>query len=345
MKNRTIFYNFLILCILSGNFAAFSQSDTDSLHNSKSADTAEIIHYVPDSLLRFGRNRYFTGDGSIPTYTTKINPTIAIIASGLYITSAVSVVVVEKNAWWKDQRGSFHFQEDWNSALQVDKLGHAFATYQYAYYVRETMLASGFGWEDAHLYGALVGLGYQTFVESQDGFGGQWGFSPSDWYADALGSMFFLAQHYVPELQKITPKWEYISARLAGRPVMQHPTTPVDDYNSSTFWYSVHLYDLLPRSWEGHYPDWLCLAVGVGADGIAANPDPRFPDKLQSRRYVVGLDVDLVSLLPDSFPFINWLKQSANFFKVPLPTVEFSPSGTKVYLFYPFRVKLGSLKF
>ena len=91
---------------------------------------------------------------------------------------------------------------------------------------------------------------------------------------------------------------------------------------------------------------WLEIAVGYGADAIDTNRDPNgSPDQFSQRRYVIGLDYNLVKLLPDGGWFWNWARQSLNFLKLPAPAIEFSSSGTSFKLLYPFRINIGSIKF
>ena len=74
---------------------------------------------------------------------------------------------------------------------------------------REVLVASGFGWNAANNWGAALGTAYSTYVEILDGFGESWGFSPSDWYADIAGCLFFAAQNFFPSLQNFTPKFQH----------------------------------------------------------------------------------------------------------------------------------------
>lgn len=334
----------VIVCLFSvGNITA----QTDTLKTAPLRDDSSLnrMSLKTNSFTYAGVKRCVV-DGSIPNEKTTIKPVPAAIVGTVYIGTLVALHYNQKNAWWKEQRGNFHFQEDWNSALQVDKFGHAFGGYIMAYASSSSLLASGFSAEDADLYGAIMGAAYQTYVEIEDGFGGQWGFSPSDWYFDVFGAGFFAAQHYIPFLQNITPKWGYFPSEWTSKPKIDRPRTFIDDYNSSTFWYSIDVHNMLGDKNGNFWPEWLNLGFGYGGDAIDFKKDPNGPpDQLSVRRYIVGLDYNLLRLLPEGGAFWNWFRQTLNYIKLPAPAMEFSKSGTRFYLLYPLTLKIGNIKF
>ncbi len=333
------------LIFSSTSFAFHIKALPDSMLT-QMPDSSNQNEFVPLSQFTYAGQRRYTMDGSLPRLNTKIKPLTTSILGGIYIGTLVWLHIHQQNAWWSGQRGNFHFEEDWQSALQVDKAGHAFGGYITSYVMSEGLMASGFSWNEATILGSAFGLAYQTYVETEDGFAKQWGFSPSDWYFDALGPIFFLSQHYVPALQNITPKWQYIPSEWTGEPVINRPRTFIDDYNSSTFWWSLNVYHILPDNLKKYWLPWLNVAVGYGADAVDVKFDPSGPpDQLSQRRYIIGLDYNLVKLLPDGGWFWNWLRQSLNFLKLPSPAIEFTASGTKFKLLYPFRIKFGDIKF
>jgi hypothetical protein len=345
LKYLTVIILLLLFVFCTGDILA--QSDViipDSKKiDKKLIDTTSKISPVT---FTYAGDRRYTLNGELPNLKTEIRPATTAIIGGIFLTTALWLHIHQQNAWWSGQRRSFHFQEDWVSAMQVDKAGHAFGGYMTAYIMSEGMMAAGFSWNDATLWGSLFGIAYQTYVETEDGFAKQWGFSPSDWYFDTIGPIFFLSQHYVTALQNITPKWQYIPSEWTGKPVITRPRTFIDDYNSSTFWWSVNIYHILPEKMKKYWLPWLNVAVGYGADAIDSNPDPNGPpDQYSQRRFVFGLDYNLVKLLPDGGWFWNWLRQSLNYIKLPAPAIEFSSSGTSIKLLYPFRINLGSIKF
>ncbi|MCU7494500.1 MAG: DUF2279 domain-containing protein [Ignavibacteria bacterium] len=347
MPKYILLFVLFFCCSSASSSAAAEPSKGESLLQSDSTvNDPKPAKYLSLNEFTYAGERRYILDGSLPLMKTEIKPVTASIVGGIYLGAIVGLHINQRNAWWKDNRQAFHFQEDWFSAVQVDKAGHFFGGYITSYVMGEGLLASGISYESSAIWGSALALAYQTYVETEDGFAKQWGFSPSDWYFDLLGASFFLAQHYNPLLQNVTPKWQFVPSEWTGKPIILRPRTFIDDYNSSTFWYSVDVYNLLNENGKKYWPKWLNLAVGYGGDAIDANPDPNGPpDQLSVRRYVLGLDLNLVRLLPSGGWFWNWARQSLNYIKLPAPAVEFTEKGTKFYVLYPFRFSLGNLRF
>jgi hypothetical protein len=321
----------------------YSDSTSNAVYKDQNDSSCK---YVPLSEFTYAGQERFTLDGSHPLAVTKIKPENLVILSSVYAGAFVFLDIYQRHAWWSNQRGGFHFEEDWVSALQSDKAGHAFGGYIASYLMSEGLMSSGFSWNEATLLGSVFGCVYQTYVEMNDGFAKQWGFSPSDWYFDAIGPIFFLAQHHVAALQNITPKWQYVPSKWMNEPQITRPSTFIDDYNSSTFWWSVNVYNVLPKKLKKFWLPWLNIAFGYGADAVDAEKDPNQPpDQLSQRRYVIALDYNLVRLLPNGGHFWNWFRQSLDFIKFPSPALEFSNGVTRFELLYPFKLHFGDLKF
>ncbi len=336
------FIAYILLIIQFVTITSFGQSP-DTL--SASPNTTPSLYLSVNKFTYAGERRY-TLDGLLPNDKTEIRPASAAILGSIYLGTLTWLHFHQANAWWNKDRGNFHFEEDWVYALQVDKAGHFYGGYLISYLMSEGLLASGFSWDDGTIWGTALGIAYQTYVETEDGFATSWGFSPSDWYADAAGSLFFLAQHYVPALQNITPKWQYIPSEWTGKPVLStRPRTFIDDYNSSTFWWSVNIYNILPDNLKKYWISWLDISFGYGADAIDAANSGGPPDQLATRRYMIGLDYNLVKILPEGGWFWNWFRQSLNYIKFPSPAIEFKNNVTRFYMMYPFRISIGSLSF
>lgn len=341
---KTLLYIFVFISIVHNCYA---QSDSSEVHQSTNSYTVfdSAQEYLPLGLYKYGDDQRYTITGEAPRLTTKIRTTTALTIGGVTLASIIALHINQQNAWWKNQRGGFHFSEDWVNALQVDKCGHSFGGYLMAYGMDEAIKASGVDYKTSAILGSALAVAYQSYVEIEDGFATDWGFSPSDFYFDFLGSTFYLAQQYVPALQNITPKWQYVPSEWTGKPIINRPRTFIDDYNSSTFWYSLNVYNILPQDLKKYWVPWINVAFGYGADAIDAPLDPNgSPDQLSKRRYVVSLDYNLVKILPDGGSFWNWFRQSLNYIKFPSPAIEFSPAGTRFYILYPFQMNLGGLK-
>lgn len=310
--------------------AAVQPSEPTSASSLKTA-----LLTISQSEFTYANAQRYTIDGALPYRDTHLHPVPTAIVGGTYFGAIVGLHVIQSNAWWANQRGEFHFQEDWEYALQVDKAGHFYGGYLVSYVLSEGLLTTGFSWDAATVWGGVAGLLYQTYVEVEDGFARDWGFSPSDMVSNTLGAGFFVAQHYVPVLQNFTPKWQYVPSDWLDQNTIPHTTTFIDDYNGSTFWLSANVHNLLPKSAEDYWPKWLNIAVGYNVLGVGLpSADQR------ERRIIVGLDYNLVELLPDGPNFWNWLRQGLNHIKLPAPAIVIG-NTTSFRLLYPFTISTG----
>ena len=306
-----------------------------NIHYGIGRNVVTDTNFVPVSEFKWAGDRRYTITGEQPRTVTQWKPVTAAVIGGIALTSVVVLHISQQNAWWSGQRRSFHFTEDWVSALQVDKFGHAYGGYFMAYGMNEALMASGVDYKSSALFGSVFGLAYQTYVEFEDGFATDWGFSPSDFYFDFIGPTLFLAQQYVPALQNLTPKWQYIPTEWTTKANINRPKTFIDDYNSTTFWYSLNVYNTLPDNMKKYWVPWLNLAIGYGADSDI-KADPLHPDHQNIRRFIIALDYNLVKLLPEGGDFWNWFRQTLNYIKFPSPGIEFSNGVARFYLMYPF---------
>ncbi len=292
---------------------------------------------IPYSNFFYAGHKRFTISGELPNFEKDINPFRAGVVSGVSLVTIVALHINQNVAWWSHRGRPFYIRDDWNNALQADKLGHFMGGYFTSYFAREGLVYAGFGWDESIFWGSVFGIISQTYVEIKDGFAQNTGFSPTDFVADILGSGYFYVQHYVPFLQNFTPKWQYTPPGLIGVPLKMRTQTFLDNYNATTAWWSVDVHNLLPHQYRRLWPNWLNLALGYGINGYYS------PHK--TRRFLIGIDFNLVELLPDGGSFWNWFKQTFNYFKLPLPAVEFTNNGTRFYLFYPFQINVGRVKF
>ncbi|MCX7930490.1 MAG: YfiM family protein [Chlorobi bacterium] len=322
--------------------AAFAQSDSTLLSH-RCSDTAIVI---PWSEFTFAGHRRYTIDGLPPLRESRINPYTLGAAGTIYTGIMVGLHFYQKSTIW-NERAQFRVIEDGDYARGVDKLGHIYGAYIMSYYSGELLQGSGVAHRHAMLYGALMGIVYQSYVEFEDGVGKDWGFSPSDLAFNLVGAGFFLLQQSVPVLQYFSPKWQYIPAHWYGEAERREGKTFIDDYSSSTFFLSAKIRPLLPESVGHVVPQWLALGVGYGVRGLGGN------NGTSDRRIVASLDLDLVELLPDFEPMLghpigsvlNWLAQSFNYFKIPTPAIEWSERHPpRVYLLYPFKLTIGGMR-
>jgi hypothetical protein len=307
-----------------------------SKKNSLIADEAEqeMFNYKE---FKYAGSKRFTLSGDPPNSVTEIKLIKSSLMGAIAIATGVALHINQSTAWWDGKGRSFYIYDDWNDALFADKFGHFMGGYFISYLARESFVYSGFSWNQSIFLGSLLGLISQTYIEFKDGHAENTGFSPSDFAADLAGVTYFYVQHYIPFLQNFSPKWQYAPPAIIGVPPKARTQTFLDNYNSTTAWISIHIHNLFLGKEESFWPKWLNLGIGYGINGYNTQDI--------SNRFVIGIDYNLVELLPDGDHFWNWLKQSLNCIKFPAPAIEFSQKGTRFRILYPFTFSIGSIRF
>jgi hypothetical protein len=313
---------------------SISDSISNSISNSisDSVPTQDTSEFIPDERFRYANQQQYTIDGSPVRRWTELRPVPAIIA-GTAVGGLVTGLQIHQGIVFWNERVPFRMLEDWAIDYQADKGGHFFAGYMASRLAKDAMLTAGYGWDMAVICGSLTGLGYQFYVEIMDGYGKNWGFSPTDAVFNALGAGLHLAQHYVPVLQNITPKADLYDPKWYGEKSRKFSLNPLDDYSAWTWWLSINVHNLLPPEAQRWYPDWLNIAVGYAARNIDWDD--------VDRKFIISLDYNLEKIIPEiaDAPLWNWLRSYINIIKLPAPAVEFSATRPpRFYLLYPFKI-------
>ena len=341
-----------LILLFANSLLNLHAQETDTNTTVNSADTSK---YISEEEFYYANTKRFTMTGELPLRETEIRWVPAAVVGSAYAAVFYAQHVGQIQTIW-DEMGEFHFKEDGQYALWADKAGHFFGTYYASYIWSEALMVAGFSWDASSIIGGVLGLAYNSYVEVLDGFAVSWGFSPSDFYADMAGAAFFVGQHYWPFLQNFTPKFTYVPAPWHGDRHRVPSDMFIDDYSSHTLWLSVNVHNLLPYNYQNYWPDWLELSFGYAVRNLCDAGHPGLhncsdedaelyitDDGWQvygSKRYVIGLDYNLVKLIPDSWNFLNWIKQSANYLKFPAPAFEFGDES-RFYLLYPFKIDIG----
>ncbi len=242
------------------------------------------------------------------------------IVGGALLGSMVVIQLYQQNGWWKDNRTSFHFQEDLVYSLSIDKFGHFFGGSALTFVSSRSLMWANVPERSALWWGAGMSLLFQSYVEVQDGFS-TWGFDRVDFLADVGGAAWPVVQYYSPFLQNFDLKMSYHPSSLLNAPGgvgfrgQQH--LMMDDYEGQTFWLSTKVNGLLPEPTASWWPDFLCLAVGTGVRDITTQ---------QYRVYYVGLDLDMTEIIPQSSSFLKTLSHALNYIHFPLPAVRIYPN-------------------
>ena len=109
--------------------------------------------------------------------------------------------------WYKQYpRTSFHFFNDAEEWLQMDKAGHLFSAYFEADWSHGIVRWTGVKRTPSIWAGALIAVGLQATLETLDGFSSKWGFSISDFTTNIAGSALWATQEFAWDEQRIRVK-------------------------------------------------------------------------------------------------------------------------------------------
>lgn len=238
---------------------------------------------------------------------------------------------------WYGQSGEmgFHWFNDNDSWLQVDKFGHFFTSFQEARLMMLMWQWTGMRKSHAAVAGMIGGFMYQTPIELLDGFQDAYGASWGDLLANSLGAFTLWLQVYIFGSVKIFSKFSISSHALAAvRPGMFGENffhQILKDYNGQTYWFSFELRSLIPAlRWV---PEWFCVSLGYGADGMIGGTENKFQNK--EGEWIEFPELDRVRQLYLSFDVnwdkitwnLPWLKTSVAVFslvKIPAPALEWN---------------------
>lgn len=240
--------------------------------------------------------------------------------------------------WYKEYPSEqFHFFNDNNEWMQMDKAGHFYTAFQLSRISSDVLSWTGTKRKRAILYGTATGFAFQSTIEVFDGFSSEWGFSLGDMTANTLGCATLLAQYLAWNELRIIPKFSYHHTSFSGVSPDLLGDTPTQqllkDYNGQTYWLSFNIRKLTQRDF--FWPKWLCASVGYGASEMVrgnvseSNAMGYYP----YRQIYLSLDIDFQSI-PTKSKFLKTVFYAVNLIKVPMPTVEFNTHGVKMYGLY-----------
>jgi uncharacterized protein YfiM (DUF2279 family) len=260
-------------------------------------------------------------------------------AGTLYAGSVVGLYYL----WYKDYpQSSFHFFNDNDEWLQMDKAGHTTASYYIGLIGYSSLRWAGVSEKKSTWYGGMTGLVYLTTVEIMDGFSEQWGASVGDMIANTTGTALFISQQLAWHEQKFVMKWSYHSSPYAQYNPDLLGSTPLQsmlkDYNGQTYWLSANISSLGLQ--HTRFPKWINLAAGYGAEGMtgaSSNPSEvngvPVPYSKRYRQFYIAPDIDL-SRIPVKSKTLKLILKTVGFIKIPMPALEFNKNGVKFHPLY-----------
>ncbi len=266
-------------------------------------------------------------------------------AAGSVVGYSGSLVALS-NAWYKNYpQTTFHFFNDNNDWLQVDKAGHVFSAYTAGKWSMELWRWAGLSRKQRIWVGGLSGTVFTTVIEVLDGFSSAWGFSIGDFGADLAGSGLFITQELLWNEQKVQLKFSFHRNNYGNVALNQRADELfgnrfaerlLKDYNGQTYWASANIKSFFKTS---HLPPWLNIAIGYGAEGMFGGSENIVKDKNGAitfdrsdipryRQWYLAPDIDLTKIKTKS-RFLKTTFFLLNSLKFPTPSIGFSKKGVE----------------
>ena len=267
---------------------------------------------------------------------------------GIIITESVTgaAITVGLNYLWyrKFPHSRFHFFNDNNEWLNMDKVGHATTAYNIAAGQNDLLRWSGVKPGNAAVIGSLSALAFMTMIEIMDGHSSKYGFSKGDMLANIAGCVLFEGQQLLWKEQRMGLKFSYHTTIFPqyypdelGRKLQQKI---LKDYNGQTYWLSINIASFLPQS--SGFPRWLNLAAGYGAEGmIGAVKNPSeingksIPPFNRYRQFYLSFDTDLYRI-KNLTPATATLLSVNRIFKMPAAAYEWNSIQRSIFHFFYF---------
>lgn len=296
-------------------------ADGDSLNSSVNKIPLFAINSVIPNSLNSTNNH----SGEFDPLKNNVDYTLLAYTGGLTLAVGTGLHIYQANAWWQEQDSKFRIINDWNYSLWQDKLGHFYGTNLIAHALAGALEAANVQTEESTVISGLTALAFELFIEIEDGFGPQWGFSPGDATANVLGAGFFISQYYFPIMKNFLIKASYYPSPkfLAG----QHKGgIIIDDHEGWKYWMSVRVKELLPRKAAEYWPSFLMIAGGMGVDNLDGVGGGR-------REFYIALDYDMETL-PLYGGFWQFFKSTFNYWHFPMPGIRVTQGGAFFVLSY-----------
>ncbi len=244
--------------------------------------------------------------------SAQVHPVRLAILGTLTAGTVVAVHFYQQGAWWQGARAPFRFENDWDYALNVDKMGHAYGAYLLSHLFSYGLAWGGLKHSTSVTFGSLFGISYQLYVEVEDGFHKDYGFSPGDAIADVAGGMLPLVQESYPALQSFALKWSYFPSSEYLNELKKTPDRVfIDDYEGQIYWVSWTPRAMLSGPAVDWLPGWLGLAFGYGARQLYTATD-------RHQVWAVTFDVSL-SRIDTGSGFVNALFTALDHIHLPAP--------------------------
>ena len=265
-----------------------------------------------------------------------------------------SSLALLSSVWYKKyEQTSFHFFDDSDEWLQMDKAGHFITSWYLGRIGTDLMKWSGVKQPKVIWIGFIGGFVYLTGIELMDGFSDGWGFSWSDFSANTLGTGLIMGQNFLEYKGKnfalangvkgLSIKFYFHQTNFPNyRPGLLGKNLSeqiVKDYNGQTYWLSFNLSSFMKE--ETRFPKWLNIAAGYGGEYmITGSPHDFYVDPSGNsiwmeryRQYYLSLDVDVTRIKTKSH-FLKTVFKTFSFIKIPAPAFEINRKGMRFHSLY-----------
>lgn len=278
---------------------------------------------------------------SIYPYNKK-NLTLVAVGHGAIIGGSLTAL---STAWYKNhEQTPFHFFNDMDEWMQMDKIGHVYSAYAAGNTSMELWRLTGISRKKQIWYGGLSGVAFQTVIETLDGFSSEWGWSWGDFGANILGAGMFISQELAWDEQRIQMKFSFNRKRYDD-PELNIRSNDIfgpsaaerflKDYNGQTYWLSTRIHTIFP---DARVPKWLQVSVGTGIEGVLGAHNNysekdgivvfNRPDIKRYRQWYLAPDVDLTQIKTNK-KGVRLLLDLLNVIKFPTPAIEYSNGSLK----------------
>jgi hypothetical protein len=277
------------------------------------------------------KNEFYHGDRAFFLADTSLNKKRSITVSATTLGGYGLAYVGMAYAWYRDfPLTQFHFFNDNDEWAQIDKFGHFLGGYQGGRGMIALFKWSGLNRKKSALYGGLIGGLAMVPVELLDGLAAKWGASWGDIVADVTGGALAFGNEMLWSEQRIQAKISYHPTGYAdARPDLfgDKYTKYMKDYNGHTGWLSLRVHSFLPEgNFKNHYPRWLNIAVGYGANGLLGGyhmgNDAAIRDR-EYRQYYLSPDIDLSAIKTKSGA-LKFVLAILNCVHLPSPALEYN---------------------
>lgn len=269
--------------------------------------------------------------------STAVNKKRLHVVYGSQATTYTVGIIGMNELWYKNSpQRSFHWFNDNNQWLQVDKIGHGYSTFQLTRINYGAFKWAGLSTKNAAIQATTISWLMISSIELLDGFAADYGASSGDLIANTIGAGMALSQYLVWGEIKIQFKYSfhptsYANERkeLLGENTIQEA---FKDYNGQTYWLSSNISSLTNSK---KIPPYLNLALGYGAEGMIS-ADKNVNESLgykPYRKYFLSLDLDFEKL-KGKHKGINTILYLLNAIKLPFPTIEYSKNNITFHPIY-----------